>query len=65
MGNPTLGGARIRDRSLGLGLGSQRKTSKHKSTTKYQDILSTGHEDTPTQHVVGPRLQDSSPWAYK
>jgi hypothetical protein len=34
-GQPHARGARIRDRALGLGLGSQPKISKHKSTTKF------------------------------
>jgi hypothetical protein len=58
-------GARVRDQALSLGLCSQQKTSKPKSTTKYKAILSIGYEDTPSQHVVGSHLQGNSPRAYK
>jgi hypothetical protein len=58
-------GAWVRDRALRLGLGSQQKTSKHKSTTKYKAILSTRYEDTPSQYVDSSSLRGNSPWAYK
>ena len=32
-----LQGDRVHNRALGLGLGSEQETSKHKSTTKYKD----------------------------
>jgi hypothetical protein len=53
-------GAQVRDRALDLDLGSQ-----HQSMTKYKVILSTGYEDTPSQHVVRSCLQGNAHRAYK
>jgi hypothetical protein len=60
-----LQGDRICDRALGLSLGSQQETRKHKSTIRYKGHVVCRMRGHSPQRKAAPVYKDVLPYAYK